>query len=75
LVNQGMPITSLQKFLGHQNINMTLIYAKVFDETVRQQFAVAMAQIEGIAVADWPMQFNPFTENLSISTPEICDSV
>ncbi|MEW5960790.1 MAG: tyrosine-type recombinase/integrase [Chloroflexota bacterium] len=68
LVNQGMPITSLQKFLDHQDINMTLIYAKVFDETVRQQFAAAMAQIESIAVADWPMQF-------SISTSEICDSV
>ena len=68
LVNQGMPITSLQKFLGHQDINMTLIYAKVFDETVHQQFAAAMAQIESIVVADWPVQF-------SISTPKICDSV
>ena len=65
----------VKKFLGHQNINMTLIYAKVFDETVRRQFAAAMAQIEGIAVANWPMQFNPSSENLSISTPEICDSV
>lgn len=54
LVNQGMPITSLQKFLGHQDINMTLIYAKVFDETVRQQFATAMLQIESIAVGNWP---------------------
>jgi site-specific recombinase XerD len=68
LVNQGMPITSLQKLLGHRDINMTLIYAKVFDETLRQQFATAMAQIESIAVADWPIQF-------PISTPEICDSV
>jgi hypothetical protein len=47
---------------------MTLIYAKVFDETVRQQFVTATAQIESIAVADWPIQF-------PISTPEICDSV
>ncbi len=54
LVNQGMPITSLQKFLGHQDINKTLVYARVYDQTVRQQFAAAMAQIEGIAVADWP---------------------
>jgi len=69
LVNQGMPITSLQKFLGHQDINTTLVYAKVFDETVRQQFATAMAQIEAIAVADWP------TPALTISTAEICDSV
>ncbi len=68
LVNQGMPITSLQKLLGHRDINMTLVYAKVFDETVRQQFATAMAQIESIAVADWPILF-------PISTPEICDSV
>jgi integrase/recombinase XerD len=69
LVNQGMPITSLQKFLGHQDLNTTLIYARVFDETVRQQFAAAMAQIETIAVADWP------TLPITISTTEICDSV
>jgi site-specific recombinase XerD len=69
LVNQGMPITSLQKFLGHQDINTTLLYARVFDETVRQQFAAAMAQIESIAVADWP------TVPITISTTHICDSV
>jgi site-specific recombinase XerD len=55
LINQGMPITSLQKFLGHQDINKTLIYARVYDETIRAQFASAMAQIESIAVADWPV--------------------
>jgi site-specific recombinase XerD len=69
LVNQGMPITSLQKFLGHQDINTTLIYARVFDETVRQQFAAAMAQVESIAIPDWP------TVPVTISTTEICDSV
>jgi site-specific recombinase XerD len=68
LVNQGMPIASLQKLLGHRDINMTLVYAKVFDETLRQQFATAMAQIESVAIADWPIQF-------PISTPEICNSV
>lgn len=55
LINQGMPIISLQKFLGHQDINKTLIYARVYDETVRTQFASAMVQIESIAVADWPI--------------------
>ncbi len=62
LINQGMPIVSLQKFLGHQDINKTLIYARVYDETVRQQFATAMAQIESIPVPDWPIfieQTNP----------------
>ncbi|MCB7129426.1 MAG: tyrosine-type recombinase/integrase [Candidatus Brocadiales bacterium] len=56
LINQEMPIVSLQKFLGHQDINKTLIYARVHDETVRRQFAAAMAQIERIPVADWPIQ-------------------
>lgn len=69
LVNQGMPITSLQKFLGHRDINTTLIYARVFDETVRDQFATAMSQIEALAVADWP------ASSISISTTHICDSV
>ena len=74
LINQGMPITSLQKFLGHQDINKTLIYARVYDETVRNQFASAMAHIEGIAIADWPVQ--PIsTEPVPISVGQICDSV
>jgi len=75
LVNHGMPITSLQKFLGHRDINMTLIYARVFDETVRQQFTDAMAQIESIAVANWPIQFSTSDEVLSMPTHQICDSV
>ena len=45
-----MPIVSLQKFLGHQDINDTLIYAKVHNATVRRQFATAMKQIEVLAV-------------------------
>lgn len=73
LVNQGMPITSWQKFLDHQNINKTLIYARVYDETVRHQFANAMAQIEAIAIADWPGQsYDPIH---SIPTAQICNSV
>ena len=73
LINQGMPITSLQKFLGHQDINKTLIYARVYDETVRDQFASAMTDIEGVAVANWPGTFA--TNPNSISVEQICDSV
>jgi len=73
LINQGMPITSLQKFLGHQDINKTLIYARVYDETVRDQFASAMTYIEGIAVANWPAVIS--TNPTSISVEQICDSV
>jgi site-specific recombinase XerD len=73
LINQGMPITSLQKFLGHQDINKTLIYARIYDETVREQFASAMADIEGIAVPDWPVQL--VSDPAPISLEQICDSV
>jgi integrase/recombinase XerD len=46
LINEGMPIVSLQKLLGHRDINDTLVYAKVHNETVRRQFATAMKKIE-----------------------------
>jgi site-specific recombinase XerD len=75
LINYGMPITSLQKFLGHQDINKTLIYARVHDETVRRQFATAMAQIEAVAVADWPVQIVDSIQSISTLTTEICNSV
>jgi site-specific recombinase XerD len=71
LINQGMPITSLQKLLGHQDINKTLIYARVYDETVRNQFASAMAQIEAITVADWPTQTANSTQSISIYATKI----
>ena len=67
LINQGMPITSLQKFLGHQDINKTLIYARVYDSTVRTQFATAMAQVEHIAVSTWPIQITELAESVTIS--------
>jgi len=69
LVNQGMPIISLQKFLGHQDINKTLIYARVYDQTVGQQFATAMARIEGIPVADWPQQIEQRNQADLIAIP------
>ena len=68
LINGGMPITSLQKFLGHQKLNQTLLYARVHDETVRQQFAAAMAQIETILVSDWPTPEAASVENPALAT-------
>lgn len=66
-----MPITSLQKFLGHQDINKTLIYARVYDETVRAQFATAMAQVEHIAIPTWPIQIAEPQESVTISNDQI----
>jgi site-specific recombinase XerD len=46
LINAGMPITSLQKVLGHDHLSTTQIYARVYDATVERDFRRAMAQVE-----------------------------
>lgn len=75
LINQGMPITSLQRLLGHQDINKTLIYARIHDATVQGQFASAMAKIEAVAVADWPTRQAEIASNIAFVTQQIRDSV
>jgi integrase/recombinase XerD len=54
LINKGMPIHSLRKLLGHQHLNTTQIYARIYDETLYEQFKTAMSRLEAIAVVDWP---------------------
>ena len=54
LLNQGMPIHSLQKLLGHEHLNNTQIYARLYDQTLYRQFREATARLESVAVDDWP---------------------
>lgn len=58
LINRGMSLESLRKLLGHKALGMTQHYARIYDDTVREQFQTAMASIEGIAVSDWPQPGN-----------------
>jgi len=46
LLNAGCRITSIQKFLGHQRIASTLIYARVHDQTVADDYYMAMSSVE-----------------------------
>jgi hypothetical protein len=39
-------VTTIQKLLGHQRLNSTMVYARVHDRTVAQDYYAAMAQIE-----------------------------
>jgi site-specific recombinase XerD len=55
LVNQGLPLTSIAKLLGHQTLNMTQHYARLYEHTVKEQFETAIANIEGILAPDWPI--------------------
>jgi hypothetical protein len=46
LLNAGCRITSIQKLLGHQRLNSTMIYARVHDQTAADDYYAAMARIE-----------------------------
>lgn len=63
LLNAGMAITRIQKLLGHENIQTTMIYARVLDTTLEADYRQAMHKIEGQQmplattpelVANWP---------------------
>jgi len=65
LLNAGMEITSIQKFLGHEMLSTTMIYARVHDPTVEADFRQAVRRIEhqqmpfsdqALAVDHWPTQ-------------------
>jgi site-specific recombinase XerD len=45
LLNEGMPITSLQHLLGHEKLQTTLLYARVHDETVRRDYERACERL------------------------------
>ena len=46
LLNAGCRITSIQKLLGHRRLDSTLIYARVHDQTVADDYFAAMTRVE-----------------------------
>jgi site-specific recombinase XerD len=46
LLNAGCRVTSIQKLLGHKELNTTMIYARVHDRTVADEYYAVMEQVE-----------------------------
>ena len=46
LINAEMPVTSLQRFLGHEDLDKTMIYAQVADQTLVRDYTQGMQRIE-----------------------------
>jgi hypothetical protein len=45
-MNAGCRVTSIQKFLGHKRLNSTMIYARVHNRTVAEDYYAAMDVVE-----------------------------
>jgi site-specific recombinase XerD len=72
LLNVGMDITQIQKLLGHQHLDTTMIYARVLDTTLEAQYRRAMAQIERQQppLSDTPLAVDwPFVGQGALSQP------
>ena len=59
LLNTGMDITRIQKLLGHDHLNTTMLYARVLDRTLQADFQQAMAKIEAQLITNWPSPIQP----------------
>jgi len=55
MLTAGMPVSSLQRYLGHEHLDTTMIYAEVSDPLLRQDY------YQGIAALD------PGSEKLNLS--------
>ena len=76
LLNAGMDITRIQKLLGHETVNTTMIYARVQDATVEADYRRFTSRIERqqtplsntpIVAADWPTQVVKVQETIDNS--------
>ncbi len=53
LLNVGCRVTSIQKLLGHTNLNTTMTYARAFDRTVMLDYFQAMDSMESQPEGAW----------------------
>ncbi len=57
LLSAGLSITTLKKLLGHRDIRMTLGYAAITQETVRNEYFEALSKIQTrYEVASYPLK-------------------
>ncbi len=46
LLNAGCKVTSIQRFLGHKKLSTTMVYAKAHDQSVADDYFLAMEKVE-----------------------------
>ena len=45
-INHGMPLESIAALLGHRSLSMTLVYAKIGNRTVQQEYSAVSQRLE-----------------------------
>lgn len=68
LLNAGVSITSLKEILGHKTIVMTLVYAKVTNEKIHEEYDKALDNLNRDGV---PTLLLPKTQTLEMAFAEI----
>ncbi len=59
LLNAGMPIASLQRYLGHDNLDTTMGYAEVSDPLLERDYYRGMAQVDVPSTSLVPRALTP----------------
>jgi len=45
-INRGMPLESVAALLGHRSLSMTMVYARISNRTVQQEYAQVSRHLE-----------------------------
>jgi integrase len=45
-INRGMPLESIANLLGHRSLSMSLVYARISNRTVHQEYSAVSQQLE-----------------------------
>ncbi len=74
-INRGMSLEAIAALLGHRSMTMTLIYARIADKTVQQQYSAVCSELDDLyaaaALGDNPNGFaTPSQEATLVSDPK-----
>ncbi len=65
LLSAGMSVTSLKELLGHKDIQMTLCYAAVTQETLRKEYFAALSKVQTrYEVTHYPLETPNFRDGI-----------
>ncbi len=73
LLNAGCKVTSIQRFLGHKKLSTTMVYTKAHDQTVADDYFLAMQKVErNLDDSVVKVQANRLELVKKLELPELC---